>query len=120
MTIAQWLRLSGFLLLLFAAQPSALAVLTIEIIGSGEKQFPIAIVPFRAEEGLEQKITPVVAADLARSGLFKLVDAGGVNPPPSEPEQVDYAQWRARGAEAVVIGTVSRLPDGRHDVRFRL
>ena len=119
MTITQWLRLTGFLLLL-AVQPSALAVLTIEIIGSGSKQYPIAIVPFRAEDGLEQKITPVIAADLARSGMFKLVDAGGINPPPSEPEQINYAQWRARGAEAVVIGTVSQLPDGRYDVRFRL
>jgi TolB protein len=96
------------------------AALTIEIVGAGANQFPIAIVPFRAEPGLPQAITPVVAADLARSGLFRLVDAGGVNPVPHEPGELDYSLWRARGAEAVVIGTVSRLPDGRYDVRFRL
>jgi len=122
MTIAQWPRLAGRLLLtlLLAVPFTARAVLTIEIIGSGAKQVPVAIVSFRAEEGLSQRITPVVAADLERSGLFKLVDAGGINPPPSEPEQLNYAQWRARGAEAVVIGTVSQLSDGRYDVRFRL
>jgi TolB protein len=80
----------------------------------------VAIVPFRAEEGLAQRITPVVAADLARSGLFRIVDPGGMNPVPHEPEQLNYPQWSARGAEAVVIGAVSKAPDGRYDIRFRV
>jgi TolB protein len=111
---------AAVLLLLFALPPAAQAVLTIEIIGSGTTQFPIAIVPFRAEAGLAQPIAPVVAADLARSGVFKLVDAGGLNPPPYEPQDVNYGTWRARGADAVVIGTIAALPDGRYDIRFRL
>jgi TolB protein len=107
------------LVLLLAPLPAARAVLTIEIIGSGGTQYPIAIVPFRAEGGLPQQISPIVAADLTRSGVFKTVDAGGVNPP-HEPQDVNYATWRARGAEAVVIGTVSPLSNDRYDVRFRL
>ena len=103
----------------FVAAPAG-AVLTIEIVGAGAKQIPVAIVPFRTEEGLAQRITPVVAADLARSGLFRTVDPGGMNPVPHEPEQINYAQWRARGAEAVVIGSVSKAPDGRYDIRFRV
>ena len=103
----------------FVAAPAG-AVLTIEIVGAGAKQIPVAIVPFRTEEGLAQRITPVVAADLARSGLFRTVDPGGMNPVPHEPEQINYAQWRARGAEAVVIGAVSKEPDGRYDIRFRV
>ncbi len=114
------LRRCLLFLLLSAASLAARAALTIEIVGSGATQYPIAIVPFRAEAGLSQQITPVVAADLARSGLFRLVDAGGVNPPPYEPQDVNYPTWRARGAEAVVIGAVSQLSDGRYDVRFRL
>jgi TolB protein len=98
----------------------AFAALTIEIVGSGANQFPIAIVPFQAEEGLAQKVTPVVAADLTRSGQFKTVDAGGVTPPPSDPQQVNYGTWRARGADAVVIGSISPRSDGRYDVQFRL
>lgn len=99
---------------------AACASLTIEIVGAGANQIPVAIVPFRAEDGLTQKLTPVVAADLARSGLFRMVDPGGMNPVPHEPEQVNYAQWRARGAEAVVIGAVSKSADGRYDIRFRV
>jgi TolB protein len=107
------------LLLLLAPLPAARAVLTIEIIGSGGTQYPIAIAPFRAEGGLPQSISSVVAADLTRSGVFKVVDAGGVNPP-YEPQEVNYPTWRARGAEAIVIGTVSALSNDRYDVRFRL
>jgi TolB protein len=105
--------------LLLAPLPAARAVLTIEIIGSGGTQYPIAIVPFRAEGGLPHAISGVVAADLQRSGVFRMVDAGGVNPP-YEPQDVNYVTWRARGAEAVVIGSVSPLSNDRYDVRFRL
>jgi TolB protein len=113
--------LSAVLILTLAALPSAArGALTIEIIGSGANQFPIAIVPFRAEAGNPQPVSPVVGADLVRSGVFRLVDAGGLNPPPYEPQDVNYDTWRARGAEAVVIGTIAPLSDGRFDVRFRL
>jgi len=112
--------LSTSLLLALLAAPAVRAALTIEIVGAGATQIPIAIVPFRAEEGLAQKLTPIITADLTRSGLFRAVDAGGMVPVPYEPEQVDFALWRARGAEAVVIGTVARTPDGRYDIRFRL
>jgi TolB protein len=108
------------LLVSLALPAPARGALTIEIVGSGATQFPIAVVAFRAEESLPQQISPVVAADLARSGLFRLIDAGGLNPVPHEPAQLNYEQWRARGADAVVIGSISRLPDGRYDVRFRL
>jgi TolB protein len=95
------------------------AALTIEITGAGGTQIPIAIAPFRAEDGLTQKVTPVVSGDLTRSGLFKMVDAGGLAPP-YEPQDVNFGTWRARGAEAVVIGSVTARPDGRYDVHFRL
>jgi len=106
--------------LFLAPLSSARAALTIEIIGTGETQFPVAVVPFRAEGGLGQPVTPVIASDLARSGLFRMVDSGGLNPLPHEPQELNYSVWRARGADAVVIGAVSQLPDGRYDVRFRL
>ena len=108
------------ILIPLAPLPSAQAALTIEIIGTGATQFPIAVVPFRAEGGLAQPVTPVIAADLARSGLFRMVDSGGLNPLPHEPQDLNYPIWRARAADAVVIGSVSQLPDGRYDVRFRL
>ncbi|MBI2311902.1 MAG: Tol-Pal system protein TolB [Betaproteobacteria bacterium] len=109
---------SMFLLMAFLSWGPARAALTIEIIGGGAQQIPVAIVPFAQEAGLPQQITPVVGADLARSGLFRLVDPAGASL--SEPAQVIYADWRGRGADALVIGSVNRLADGRFEVRFRL
>ena len=117
--IARVLNLLLFIASL-VAPAAASAALTVEIIGSGANQIPIAIVPFRAEDGMAQKITPVVAADLARSGLFRVVDAGGIVPVPHEPGDINYPAWRARGAEAVVIGTIVPQAGGRYEVRFRL
>src|SRR5215213_7099548 len=102
-------RICTWCLLLLAAvlvATPANAALTIEIVGAGANQIPIAIAPFRSEEGTPAPLTPVIAADLTRSGLFKTVDAGGIVPVPTEPEQVNYPQWKSRGADALVIGTV--------------
>ena len=100
--------------------PLAHAALTIEIVGSGANQIPVAVVPFAGESALPQGITAVVAADLQRSGLFRIVDSAGVKPEPHEPAEVNYPDWRARSAEALVIGSVLPRPDGKLEVRFRL
>src|SRR5688572_9860195 len=89
--------LKSFAVLVLAALPSlSFAALTIETVGTGATQFPIAIAPFRAEAGTPQPLTPVISADLARSGVFRLVDAGGVNPPPHEPQDLNYGTRRTR------------------------
>jgi TolB protein len=99
--------------------PAAWAALTIEIIGGGEKQFPIAIAPFAGEERLPHRISQVVAADLTRSGLFRAIDPGGIKPA-VEPGDIRYSDWTARGADHLVIGAVQAAADGRFEVRFRL
>ncbi len=130
-----------FLLYFFTLSLSASAQIRIEVIGGGAAQRPpplstsdhpcnystagnadqvaVAIAPFRDESGLKQPLVPVIAADLARSGLFKIVDNAGAKPQ-HEPEQLDYAHWRARGADTVVIGSVTAQAEGRFEVRFRL
>jgi TolB protein len=112
--------LASLLLAGLALHGLARAQLKVDIIGHGAKQYPIAIAPFRAEEGMAQKVTPVVAADLARSGLFRMVDPGGVTPPPHEPGEVNYAVWTARGAETLAIGSITPQGAGRYEIRFRL
>src|SRR5450755_2437621 len=97
----------------------ARAQLTIEIVGGGATTIPIAIVPF-ASDAYPLSTTAVVGADLARSGLFKVVDAGGVVPRPSRVEDVRYGDWSSRGADAVVVGSMTPQPDGRIQVRFSL
>jgi TolB protein len=105
--------------LILAAQ-AAHSQLRIEITGGGANQFPVAILPLKGEDALAQSVSRIVAADLQRSGLFKLVDTGGVTPVPGEPGEVQYPTWRGRGADALMVGSVSALPDSRVDVRFRL
>ena len=101
-------------LLPFAAR----AQLRVEITGVGAQQFPIAIAPFANDGQPPQDIDAIVRADLSRSGLFRIVDAGAQ--PVADNASVNLADWKARGADALTVGSVRRLPDGRYDVRFRL
>ncbi len=105
-------------LLLLAQASMAGAVLSIEIIGAGEHQIPVAIVPFGGDEKIAQTINEVVTGDLQRSGLFRLVDPAGKSP--HELAEVSYPDWQVRGAEALAIGTVAALPNGRIEARFHL
>jgi TolB protein len=104
---------------LFIANP-ARAQLTIEIIGGGANQVPVAVLPFVGETALPQSITEIVEQDLTRSGRFRTLFVGGISPLPSEMAQVSFADWKSRLADALVIGQARRLPDGRFEVRFHL
>jgi TolB protein len=106
----------GALLLALAAR----AQLTIDITTSGARQIPIAILPLAGEESQPQAVSTVVGADLARTGLFRLVNAVGVSPLPTEPSEVNFVDWTTRAADALVIGKISDQADGRVEVRFRL
>ncbi|HZZ92983.1 MAG TPA: Tol-Pal system beta propeller repeat protein TolB [Usitatibacter sp.] len=112
----RFILLLGALLLAAAAH----AQLTIDITTTGGRQIPVAIVPLAGENAQPQSVSAVVSADLSRTGLFRLVDASAVNPIPTEPSEVNFADWGARNAEALVIGRVEPQPDGRVEVRFRL
>ncbi len=96
----------------------ALAQFRVEITGVGLTQLPIALAPFRGEAQSPQKISAIVQADLERSGRFVGVDASGVAL--DESSRPDVALWRQRKADALASGSVTRLADGRFDVRFRL
>jgi len=98
----------------------ARAQLTIEIIGGGANQIPIAVLPFAGESMLPQSITEIIEQDLSRSGRFRAIFVGGVNTPPTEIAQVDFPEWKSRLADAMVIGQAQRLADGKLEVRFRL
>ncbi len=110
----------GLCLMLVTVVHTAQAGLTIDITGGAATQLPIAIVPFAGEVGLPQNMTEVIGADLQRSGQFKLVSPAGIVPQPHEPTEINYPAWRGRGADAIVIGSVSRTPDGKVEIRFRL
>ena len=98
------------------ALPAA-AQFRIEISGVGATQLPIAVAAFRGEDQARVSIAAIVRADLERSGVFRPSDSPVAL---DETSIVVASDWRARGEDAVVAGSVTRLADGRWDVRFRL
>jgi TolB protein len=110
----------AFVTLVFLTLATARAQLTIEIVGGAGTAIPIAIVPFDGEPTGPTGISSIVGADLTRSGLFKLIGTEGIAPRPSRIEDVQAAAWRARGADAVVVGSARPQADGRVEVRFAL
>jgi len=108
-------------LLLFGFATGAGAQLSIEITGAGAQRIPIAIVPFPGEAALgDAGISSIVRADLERSGLLRAIEVPALNPLPTEASSVNFAEWRARQADALVLGSVAARPDGRFEVRFKL
>jgi TolB protein len=114
----QWRRRQWVALLGATALTPALAQFRIEVAGVGLTQVPIAVAAFRGEGEAPQKIAAIVQADLERSGQFRGVDAGATGL--DETSRPDVGPLRQRGADALAVGSVSRLADGRWDVRFRL
>jgi len=112
-------RLLAALLLSLAAWP-ALAQLSIEITGAGAQRIPVAIAPFAGEAALPPGVTAIVRADLERSGLFRALELPRLVPQPSEASTVNYAEWKSRLADALVLGSIAVRADGRFEVRFRL
>jgi TolB protein len=94
-----------------------LAQFRVEISGVGATQLPIAVVRFRAEEASGQPVADIIRADLERSGQFRGVDASGSLDESGVPAM---DEWRGRAADALVAGSVSRLADGRFDLRYKL
>jgi TolB protein len=109
----RWLAALG----LSTAAAPALAQFRVEISGVGATQIPLALAAFRDETKSSVAISQVVRADLERSGLFRSV---ATDAELDERSTVDPAQWRSRGADALVAGSVTRLADGRYDVRYKL
>src|ERR1039457_3519935 len=112
--------LASIWLLLALACTGAQAQLSIETTGGGANRIPSGGLRFAGEASLPQSISDIVEADLQRSGRFRMLFAGNVDPLPAEVAQIDFGDWKNRNADALVIGSVVRLVDGRFEARFRL
>ncbi|WP_290874746.1 Tol-Pal system beta propeller repeat protein TolB [Aquabacterium sp.] len=97
---------------------AAQAQFRVEISGVGATQIPIAIGKFRDEARSPQPISAIIKADLERSGLFKSLDASADRL--DESTRPPLADWRGKGVDALLAGSVSPLADGRFDVRYHL
>ncbi|MFZ6657670.1 Tol-Pal system beta propeller repeat protein TolB [Undibacterium sp. TJN19] len=97
-------------------QASAQSQIRVEVAGVAT-QIPIAVAGFTDEALTPQQVTSIIKDDLARSGYFKIIDAGVVL---NETAAVNFGDWKSKGADALVVGSVQSLSDGRFDVRYKL
>jgi TolB protein len=116
-TLTRWLLLVVVFAIAPASMRQAAAQMRVEVSGVGATQYPIAIAGFVSSGRLPIEVTDVIRADLSRSGAFRLIDPLATLSDSAAPNFVDL---RAKGADAVVGGSIARLADGRYDVRFRL
>ena len=96
------------------------AALDIEISGGDAQQIPIAVLPFGNAAITKDNVSEIIAADLNRSGLFRLLETRGMANLPHTAAQINYAQWASLQAQAVTVGNVEAIAGGRFKVSFQL
>jgi TolB protein len=96
---------------------AAHAQVRVEIAGVSGTQIPVAVAAFADESLAPEQVSAIIRADLERSGVFKVIDARQAI---SDTSSIDLGAFKASGADALVVGSVSRLADGRFQVRYKL
>lgn len=114
-------RIIASCLLFLGLGPLAKAELTITVEGTGATTLPIAILPFAGEAAAlgNKALTPVIRADLARSGAFQFIDTGFIKTALTESSSLNYSEWQNRSVQAVLLGSVSGS-GANLNARFRL
>lgn len=97
------------------------AVLDIEITEGEEGALPIAIAPFAwsGSSPLSEDLAAIVSADLHRSGRFAPLAREALPAHPAEAKDIQFAQWRAKKIENLVIGKVI-ASGNQYQVQFQL
>lgn len=104
---------------------SARAELRIDVTKGNIEPIPIAISNFAVADSsgasFATQIPQVITSDLAGTGLFKPLNPSAfIQDPNSLQQGVRFPEWKALNAQALVSGTVTKAPDGRTRVEFRL
>ena len=120
--VALVLALLGFALPVHAQSSGPLRI---EITEGVIEPLPVAVadfVPANAEAAeVGKDIARVIAADLVGTGLFREIPSSAfISPITSFASPVQYADWKAINAQALVTGSVSTSSDGRLVVQFRV
>src|SRR5205823_1070000 len=114
-----WIGMLAAGLLALCAAPAG-ADIVVNVDQGASQPLPIAI-PVFAGAPVGAQIQGVIAADLARSGLFRPLDAAIF---PTAPQDVNAAPafdaWKAISAQALVTGQVGADADGHLKVNVRL
>ena len=82
---------------------------------------PLFVAENKAAEAFAAKLTQVVSADLAGSGLFREIpSAAHISQVSNFDAPIQFADWKAINAQALITGAVSVTSDNRMVVKFRL
>ena len=104
---------------------AASADLRVDITQGKIEPLPIAVVDFFGASAeadvLGRDVARVIGADLARSGLFRLIDPKAfIQGRESLRLRPQFPAWRQINAQALVVGTSEILANGQLRVEFRL
>lgn len=111
----QWLGL-----ILLCMTSFAQAALTIEITQRLDDATPIAVVPFAGLEVGGVNTGSIIRADLDRSGMFRSLDPASLPGRPASSAEILPGAWQNIAADLVVLGSATKLPDGRYSFRYEL
>ena len=116
----QWNKFAVFLCLVFLslAHPSR-AELAVDVTLGVDTEIPIAIVPFGGMQPGEN-LGSIIAADLHRSGRFKVLPDSQLPERPHTPAEVQFAAWKSKGQDNLVIGQVKATGTDQYTVEFEL
>ena len=97
----------------------------IDVNRARSEPIPIAVPDLGGPDGasaqLGHDIGAVIAADLARSGLFRLINqAAFIQAGAPSSTAPNFQNWKVTGAQALVTGSVTILGGGQVRVEFRL
>ncbi|WP_227284612.1 Tol-Pal system beta propeller repeat protein TolB [Boseongicola sp. H5] len=82
---------------------------------------PVFIAENAAAADVAQDITRVISADLRGTGLFREIPSSAyISTITSFDSPVQYADWKAINAQALITGSVEQTANGQLVVRFRL
>lgn len=101
---------------------TARAELRIEISRGAERPMPVAIVPFgwQGTGAAPFDVAGLVARDLASTGRFAPLAEAEMPGKPTAAADVDFADWKMVGVEAVVVGRLVQTAPGEYSIQFQL
>ena len=121
MTIKKWLAL--ILLSVFSTVSYSDEDLDFVISGGADSARPVAVLPF-SWQGIannpDQDAAAVIASDLRRSGRFNPMQRHQLLQNVDNYDDVNVELWKEKGIEAVVVGRITQVPDGRLKVAYEL
>jgi TolB protein len=107
---------------LLAAAPARAERPVIDLSGARVQSYPLALAPPLGAAEPGRAVMEVLAADLDRSGLFRLLDPNSFLADPREgtdPKKIDFSRWMTVGAQGLVKAVASVEGD-KVQVEFHL